>query len=62
MKIKLRLLKIADAAKSVVWRNDPSIWELTGSRPSSNVSLDMEEDWVRNVLLDTSSMRRAILL
>ena len=60
--IYLRPLQIDDAKTSYKWRNDPRIWEHTGSRPTCEITLEMEEEWMRKVLNDSDSKRFAICL
>ncbi|WP_166806489.1 GNAT family N-acetyltransferase [Cryobacterium serini] len=42
------------------WRNDPSIWLLTGSAPTRLITLDDELAWIRTVIADQSGRRFAI--
>ena len=58
--IYLRPLRVADAAISWRWRNDPSIWEYTGSRPDCVVTEEMEREWAARVISDSSRMNFAI--
>ena len=60
--IYLRPLRIEDAWTSYKWRNDPRVWVYTGSRPTCNVTIEMEEAWMRKVLNEDNSRRFAICL
>jgi RimJ/RimL family protein N-acetyltransferase len=58
--IFIRPLSISDAEVSYKWRNDPRIWQHTGSRPNKIISLSVEQDWIRSVLIRTAEKRFAI--
>ena len=58
--VYLRPLTIDDAAISWRWRNDPSIWRYTGSRPDREVTEEMEREWSAKVIADPSRMNFAI--
>jgi RimJ/RimL family protein N-acetyltransferase len=60
MKVLLRELKVEDAEISWKWRNDPEVWKLTGRKWSGNVTKEIEENWIRNVLKQEDSKRFAI--
>jgi diamine N-acetyltransferase len=60
--INLRPLTIEDARVSVKWRNNPKIWEYTGSRPDHEISFAEEHDWLARVLLNSNEKRFAICL
>lgn len=60
MKVTLRLLEEEDARKSWRWRNDPEVWQLTGSKPDLPVTEAAERQWVRTVLQRTDEIRFAI--
>lgn len=62
MNIKIRPLVEEDAMTSVAWRNDPSIWKYTGSRPTNVVLLGDEIDWIRSVINDPTCRRFAIIV
>lgn len=59
-KIVIRPLQHADHLTSWKWRNDPAIWEYTGSRPNMLVDEATERTWIEQVLSQTDSMRFAI--
>lgn len=58
--IYLRPLTVEDSAISWRWRNDPSIWRYTGSRPDREVTEEMEREWAAKVIADSSRMNFAI--
>jgi len=60
--IYIRPLKIEDAEISYKWRNNPAVWELTGSKPDKYISLDMELAWMKGVLSRKSERRFAICI
>jgi len=62
IKVEIRALKEDDAEVSWRWRNDPVIWELTGSRPDRYVTVDTEREWIRSVLARKNERRFAICL
>ncbi|MAB57136.1 MAG: hypothetical protein CL524_06250 [Aequorivita sp.] len=62
MNILIRPLTIEDAAISYKWRNDPEVWKFTGSRPSREITAEIERDWLKNSLGDKSKTRFAILV
>lgn len=62
MKILIRPLTIEDAAVSYKWRNDPEVWKFTGSKPSREITVEIERDWLKNSLADKSKTRFAILV
>lgn len=57
----LRPLQPEDGLISFSWRNDPSIWEFTGNRPSETVTAEMECSWINTVLLRSNEKRFAII-
>ena len=59
-KIVIRPLQHSDHRTSWKWRNDPAIWEYTGSRPDMLVDEATERTWIEQVLAQTDSMRYAI--
>ena len=62
MKIHLRDLCIADSEISYVWRNDPAIWEYTGSKPKIYITPAIEKEWLTNALTNTDQKRFAICI
>ncbi|MGN0002929.1 MAG: GNAT family N-acetyltransferase [Sphingobacterium composti] len=60
--IYLRPLQIEDARKSFKWRNDAEIWTYTGFVPTQEITLDIEEKWLTNVLKNENDKRFAICL
>jgi len=60
--IYLRPLEIKDAEISYKWRNNPKVWELTGSKPNKVVTLDIEREWIEKVLPRNNEKRYAICI
>lgn len=60
--IIIRPLKIEDALISYQWRNNPKIWEFTAGRPNILITKEIETDWIKKVIKDSSSCRFAILV
>lgn len=56
----LRPLEEKDALISYNWRNDPTIWKHTGSRPDREITQEIESNWIRAVLERKSEVRFAI--
>jgi RimJ/RimL family protein N-acetyltransferase len=59
--VTIRPLEESDARTSVAWRNDPSLWTLTRSRPDREILLADEQAWIKRVIADSSSRRFAIV-
>lgn len=62
MEIFIRPLKIKDAFISYNWRNNPKVWELTGSKPDVEVTPEIELEWIDNALKKTNQKRFAICI
>lgn len=62
MEVYIRPLALADAAISYRWRNNPRIWEFTGNRPDREITLEIEEAWLKKTLMESDSRRFAICL
>lgn len=60
MDIAIRLLEKNDAKISYLWRNDLEIWKYTGSRPTQNITYEMELEWIQEVLKREDEIRFAI--
>lgn len=60
--IYLRPLQLVDAQTSYLWRNNPDIWKLTGSKPDKYISPEMETAWLGDVLKRKTEERFAICL
>lgn len=60
--VLIRPLEIKDALFSWEWRNDSDVWEFTGKRPNKYITLEIESEWIENVLKDYASKRFAILV
>ncbi|HAY3507525.1 GNAT family N-acetyltransferase [Elizabethkingia anophelis] len=61
LNVLIRPLQIEDAHISYIWRNDSEIWKFTGNRPNKEITLDIEKEWIENILKDNLSKRFAIL-
>lgn len=59
-KILIRPLRFEDASVSWKWRNDPEVWEHTGSRPDIVVTEEIEKQWILDKLKERNSVRFAI--
>lgn len=59
--VELRYLKPEDAYTSVVWRNNPKIWELTLNSPNKKITIEDELNWINKVITENDSNRFAIL-
>ena len=62
MNCYIRPLRFEDARTSYKWRNDPEIWEFTGSKPSQPITQEIEESWMKKVLSNNSEKRFAICI
>ena len=47
MEVKIRPLQDKDAYTSVVWRNIPEIWKMTGSSPDREITIEDELNWIK---------------
>ncbi|MFT5777409.1 MAG: RimJ/RimL family protein N-acetyltransferase [Crocinitomicaceae bacterium] len=56
----IRPLEETDALISCHWRNNPTIWEHTGSRPDIIITHEIELEWIKKVLLRKDEKRFAI--
>jgi diamine N-acetyltransferase len=61
-KVYIRRLILADAQVSYKWRNNPEIWRYTEFKPNHQISLKIEEDWLKNKLNNKNEERFAICL
>lgn len=61
MNVEIRPLRIEDAGISWKWRNDPEIWEYTGSKPDRYITYELEKTWLEGVLAREGEKRFAIL-
>ena len=62
MNVSIRPLEVSDAKVSWCWRNDPTIWKFTGSRPNITVTEAIETKWIKRVIKEKDSARFAILI
>lgn len=60
--IYIRPLRIEDAQVSYQWRNNPKIWRFTGFKPEKPITLEVETEWITNVLKRPNERRFAICL
>lgn len=60
--IYLRPLNLEDAKISYQWRNDPDIWVYTEFKPSTDITLEKETEWLRGKLNKANDSRFAICL
>jgi RimJ/RimL family protein N-acetyltransferase len=60
MKVYIRPLEENDANTSYKWRNNPRVWEMTGSKPDMVITPEIERDWIRGVLKRADQKRYAI--
>lgn len=60
--VYIRPLKIEDAQVSFKWRNDPAVWLYTGARPNKEITFQIEDEWIRNVINEKYSKRFAIIV
>jgi glycosyltransferase involved in cell wall biosynthesis/RimJ/RimL family protein N-acetyltransferase len=61
-KVLIRPLIIADAQNSWAWRNNPKVWQLTGSSPNQQITCEIEYQWIKKVLSDQTARRFAIVV
>jgi len=62
MKVTIRFLEETDALLSYKWRNNPEIWQYTGNKPDKEINLEIEKEWIENVLQRQSEKRFAICI
>jgi RimJ/RimL family protein N-acetyltransferase len=60
--IYLRALTEADARTSYKWRNIPEVWTYTNFNLSGQITLEIEEQWLREVLKMPDQKRFGICL
>lgn len=60
--VYIRPLRREDAEVSYKWRNNPKIWEMTGSKPDREVTLEIEVEWIERAMKESTSRRFAICL
>ncbi len=61
MKVTITPLRQEHALTSYKWRNNPTVWLLTGGRPDRHVSVDMELEWIKKAIANPEQRRYAIL-
>lgn len=62
MEIYIRPLRIEDALISYKWRNNSKIWELTGSKPDTDITPEIETTWIKDVINRVDEKRFAICI
>lgn len=60
--VYIRPLIIEDAATSYKWRNDSEIWRFTKFNRTQDITIEMEANWLENVLAREDERRFAICL
>ncbi len=60
MAVSIRLLEEEDAKMSYLWRRDPEIWKYTGSKPTQEITYEIEKEWIKKVLNRKDEIRFAI--
>lgn len=60
MAVSIRLLEEEDAKMSYLWRRDPEIWKYTGSKPTQEITYEIEKEWIKKVLKRKDEIRFAI--
>lgn len=60
--VYIRPLRLEDAQTSYQWRNNPKIWKFTGFKPEKPITLEVETEWLANVLKRENEKRFAICL
>lgn len=61
MEIKIEPLREEHALVSWRWRNDSSIWRLTGGRPDRFITPEIELEWIKKAIRNQDQKRYAIL-
>jgi RimJ/RimL family protein N-acetyltransferase len=62
MKVRIRPLQELDASVSYRWRNNPDVWRYTGNKPDTNVTYEIELNWLRDALKRQNEKRFAICI
>lgn len=62
MDVFLRPLTLTDANISYKWRNNPEIWKFTPFVPKGAITVEIENDWLSDVLKRKDEARFAICL
>lgn len=60
MDVSIRPLEANDAKISYLWRSDSEIWKYTGSKPTQNITYEIEKEWIQKVLKREDEIRFAI--
>lgn len=60
--VYIRPLVSSDASVSYKWRNDSDIWKFTEFKPDRYISLEVEQEWLKDKLENLNERRFAICL
>lgn len=60
--VYIRPLVLSDANVSYRWRNDADIWKFTEFKPDRYISLEAEQEWLKDKLENKNERRFAICL
>lgn len=61
MKVEITPLREEHALTSYKWRNNPTVWLLTGGRPDRHITAEMELEWIKKAIANPDQKRYAIL-
>lgn len=61
MEVSIRPLRIDDAYKSVIWRNDPEVFKHTGNTYNHEITIESELAWIQDVISRKHDYRCAII-
>lgn len=62
MKVIIREIRVTDSEVSWKWRNDPEIWKLTGRTSEDYVTIEIENNWLKDVIKRDFEKRFAICI
>lgn len=58
--VMIRPLELDDHKISYAWRNDPAIWQFTGSKPNRTITPEIEKEWLAGAIQRPNEKRFAI--
>jgi diamine N-acetyltransferase len=61
VEVRIRPLQEEDARTSVIWRNIPEVWKMTGSSPDRVITDQDELNWIKKAINEKTSRRCAII-
>ena len=61
MNVSIRPLQIEDAYTSVIWRNNPDVFKYTRNTYNHIITIELELEWIKRVIVNTDEYRCAIL-